>query len=214
MNIGFNLKQKIAGASIVVALVSAGCAVAPNRPNIAAPGSSYVTQERNSGSFGTQNVRNTVKVVGERMWQGRKVFMYDGTLRQVMTEPQSGAWIAMTKDDAPVLSFDPPVGWDYPLYVGKTGTGKYRFTVHATKQSGDFERTWRVDAYEDVTVPAGTFKCYKVFSSDTTGNENVVWWSPELGTFVKQNNRRTEKHGAGAGTNDVELVSHAITIAR
>lgn len=214
MNIGFNLKLQFASASIVVALVSAGCALMANRPNIAAPGSSYVAEARNSGSFGTQTVRNTVKIVGDRMWQGRKVYMFDGTLGQVITDPESGRWITTAKDEVPVLSFDPPFGWDFPLYVGKTGTGKYRFTNHATKQSGDFEGTWRVDAYEDVTVPAGTFKCYKVLTSDTIGNENVIWWSPELGIFVKQNNRRTEKHRAGVGTNDVELVSHAITIAR
>jgi hypothetical protein len=42
-------------------------------------------------------------------------------------------------------------------------------------------------------------------------NENVVWFSPELGIFVKQNLRRTAKHPAGPGTRDSELVSHTIT---
>jgi hypothetical protein len=59
-------------------------------------------------------------------------------------------------------------------------------------------------------VPAGTFKAFKVTSSDTLGNENVVWFSPELGLFLKQTLRRTEKHPAGAGTRETELVSQTI----
>ena len=68
----------------------------------------------------------------------------------------------------------------------------------------------RVEAYEDVTVPAGTFKAFKVRTTDTMGNDNVVWFSPELGIFVKQNNRRTAQHAQGPGTRDIELVSQSI----
>ena len=187
----------------------------PNRPNIATAGSTYVSNVRNTGSYGTQTMQSTGRVVGARTWQGRNVFAYEtSALGSIMTEPESGRWIAIVKGDAPVTSWEPPVGWDFPLEVGKTGTKKYRMTNHVTKRTFDYESTWRVDAYEDVTVPAGTFKCYKVVTNSTLGDANVTWWSPDLGIFVKANNRRTEKHPAGPGTNDSELASQKITTAR
>jgi hypothetical protein len=47
-----------------------------------------------------------------------------------------------------------------------------------------------------------------VSTVNTLGDDNVSWYSPELGIFVKQMNRRTDKHPQGAGTQNVELVSY------
>jgi len=60
------------------------------------------------------------------------------------------------------------------------------------------------------SVPAGTFKAFRVRSTDTLGNDNVVWFAPQLGIFVKQNLRRTDQSAQGAGTRDIELVSQTI----
>lgn len=215
MNIGFNMKLQLANAGIAVVLLSAGCAMAPNRPNSAAPGSTYVQEVRNTGSYGTQNARNNIKVAGVQTWQNRNVFVYENSgFGSLITVPETGLWIAVVKGDTLLISYDPPIGWGYPLEVGRSGTGKYRTTNHVRKQTFDYEWSWRVDAYEDVTVPAGTFKSYKIVTSDTLGTEGVSWWSPALGVNVKASNRRSVKHPAGAGTNDTEIVSHEITIAR
>jgi hypothetical protein len=56
-------------------------------------------------------------------------------------------------------------------------------------------------------VRAGTFKAYKVVYSDTTGVESTTWYCTELGVTVKLAGRRSAKHPAGPGTNDIELVS-------
>lgn len=210
------LKNRFFACAGVALLLSAGCSMAPNRPNMAAPGSTWVAEVRNTGSFGNQTMRTSSRSAGEQTWQGRKVFVYENlTLgTKLVTEPESGRWIAIAKGDAPTMSWNPSIGWDFPLEVGKTGTRKYQFTNHANKQVSDYESTWRVEAFEDVSVPAGTFKAYKVVTSDTLGNQNVTWWSPELSIFVKANNRRTAKHPLGAGTNDTELVSQAITLAQ
>jgi hypothetical protein len=102
------------------------------------------------------------------------------------------------------------LSWEWPIEVGKTWTKKYTITIHATKQTIPFEVRQKVEAYEDVTVPAGTFKAFKVVTSDTLGSENINWFSPELGIFVKTTLRRTAKHPAGAGTRETELVSQTI----
>lgn len=64
-----------------------------------------------------------------------------------------------------------------------------------------------VEAYEDVKLPAGTSKTFRVRTSDTLGNENVQWFAPELGLFVKTTMRRTDKHAQGVGTRDAELTA-------
>lgn len=193
---------------VLAALALAGCADMQPRPNSLAPGTTWVNQVRSTGSFGNVNEQRRTRVAGERMWQGRKVFAYENVTAGVgtVTDPDTGRWIALVRGDAPVFTWDPPIGWERPLEVGKTWSRNHKVTVHANKTTIDFTGNWKVEALEDVTVPAGTFKAYKVVYSDTLGNEDVTWWCPEADVFVKVSNRRTAKHRSGPGTNDIELV--------
>ena len=204
----FNLKLLFRNTALVAALAVAGCADMQNRPNTHAQGTTWVSAVRNTGSFGNVNAEQGTRVVGERMWQGRKAFVYENTTTggSVVTELESGRWIAFARGDTPTVSWEPALGWDFPLEVGKSWTRKHRMTNHANKTSTDFVGNWKVDAYEDVTVRAGTFKAYKVRYSDSLGSENVTWFSPETGGFVKVSGRRGAAHPAGAGTNESELV--------
>lgn len=204
------MKRIHLSACLVAVVALAGCAGTQNRPNSATPGATYVNAVRNTGSFGNQTMENRTRVGGEKMWQSRKVFVYERPGHpqgDIVTEPDTGRWIAFAKGDGPLLTWEPPIGFNWPLTVGETWTRNHKFTNHATKQSGEFTGTWKVEAYEAVTVPAGTFQAYKVLYSDTLGSENSSWLSPEVGIFVKSNNRRTARHPAGPGTQDSELVS-------
>jgi len=209
VNLEIKLKAPIVSTGIVLAMVAAGCADMQNRPNTAAPGSTYVNAVRNTGSYGNVNAEQRSRVVGERMWQGRKAFVYENvsTGGSVITEPETGGFIALARGDAPTLSWEPAIRWDFPLEVGKSWSRKHRLTNHANKASTDFVGTWKVEALEDVTVRAGTFKSYRVRFTDGLGTENMSWWSPELGINAKLSNRRDAKHPAGPGTNESELVS-------
>lgn len=40
------------------------------------------------------------------------------------------------------------------------------------------------------------------------GDENLVWFSPEHGIFIKQSLKRTAKHARGAGTRETQLLSY------
>jgi hypothetical protein len=62
-----------------------------------------------------------------------------------------------------------------------------------------------VEAFEEVTVPAGTFKAFRVRASNNMGEQSVNWLSPELGLFVKGRTERTAEHPAGAGVREMEL---------
>jgi len=198
---------------IAMLAVLAGCTVLGNRPNTHAPGTSWTIAVSNTGSFGKQNVEARTRVAGERIWQGRRAYIYErpgNPQGDIVTDAPTGRWIAFAKGDSPTFSFDPPLGWDWPLMVGEKWSRKHRFTNHATKQSGEFVGNWHVESFGPVTVRAGTFDAYKVVYSDNIGNENTTWWSPDLGLNVRTSSRRTAKHAAGVGTNDIELVAEPV----
>jgi hypothetical protein len=143
------------------------------------------------------------------MWEGKLM----GTIESpqlVILATADGGWATMlSADGKPILSYEPPLDYDWPLVVGKTWTKSYKMTVHAKNQIFPFEDTYKVEAYEDVTVPAGTFKAFRI-SLSSTGAQDVYWFAPELGIFAKQSLRRTDKSGYGPGTRQVELVSQSI----
>lgn len=193
-----------------LALLSAGCGLmAPKAtPDFAATGSSWTINYRATGSFGSVSDQRTNEVLPSRTWQGRTVRALQGKDFTTLSDPASGGWIAQVKGTQPLISWDPPLGWEWPLTVGKTWTRKQSATLHATKQTINFESTWVVESYEDVTVPAGTFKAFKVKYSDNIGNEAINWWSPQVQGNAKTWAARTSNHRAGAGTIETQLVAY------
>lgn len=206
-----NLMLKAAMPLAAATVLATGCAMtAPKAERYVAPaaGSSYVVQRRDTGSYGTANGAVPIRV-GRRMYQGAEVTSWDGPTAGVLALP-SGNWIGIFAGEKPIITWAPSLGWEWPIEVGKSWTKEYRMTNHATKRTVTYAATQKVEAYEDVTVPAGTFKAFRVSTSTTLGDENVVWFNPELGIWVKVNNRRTAKHPAGAGTRDDVLLKHDI----
>jgi hypothetical protein len=204
-------KLKLQGAAAVVAatVLTGGCGLmAPKVERYVAPagGSSYVIHRRDTGSYGKVDGQVPIKV-GRKMWRGSEVTSWDGPTVGVLAYP-NGNWIGIFAGDKPVITWDPPLGWEWPIEVGKSWTKEYKMTNHASKRTVTYASTQKVEAHEDVTVPAGTFKAFRVSTSTTLGDENMVWFSPEFGIWVKAKNRRTDKHPAGPGSRDDELVSH------
>jgi hypothetical protein len=67
---------------------------------------------------------------------------------------------------------------------------------------------WKVESFGSVTVPAGTYKAYKVVSTNNFGELEVRWVSPADGiATVKRHVERPASHPQGAGVLDAELVS-------
>jgi hypothetical protein len=118
-------------------------------------------------------------------------------------------WIAFVKDGKPIVSNDPPLGWNYPIWVGKTYTEVYRITNHMSGQTITREILWSIEAKEEIKVPAGTFRVFRVKNTDPT-TESINWWSPDLGIFIKSKSVRTNKHPMGPGVQESELYSHTI----
>jgi len=201
----------LAIAALALAVVSGGCATAPKAERYVAPplGSTFTISQSNTGSYGSGTTQITMKNT-ERMWEGKRVTAFVAPI-WVQLIDADGCWpVILGPDDKPILSFDPAIGYNWPLEIGKTWTQSYRVTVHPTKKTMPFDSTWKVEAYEDVTVPAGTFKAFKVSFSGTLGEEFLMWYIPELGFHGKRIERRTAKWPSGPGIRESELVSYTI----
>lgn len=207
-----SMKLYLVTAGLAVALASGGCAMmAPKAERyVRSPiGSTFTYAFRNTGSYGSKTGQVTTKAT-ERMWEG-KLLAATESPQGVTLLNADGAWPAQLASDGKLVrSFNPPIGFEFPLVVGKTWTRSYQVTMHATNKTATFDTTWKVEAYEDVTVPAGTFKVFKIAYSDTMGQENIYWFDPKLGAWPKSSYTRTAKFASGPGTNEVELVSYTI----
>lgn len=211
MNIGISLKLQMASAGLAVALVSGGCAMmTPKAEQHVAPplGSTWVLARSDSGSYGSKKEQVSNKR-GERMWNGEHVITFESPGFAMLTH-DNGRLVAFVSGNKTLVSFEPDLGFDRPLEVGHTSTTNYRMTIPGREQTVPLQVTQKVEAYEDVTVPAGTFKAFRVSWSESVGNENVYWISPELGITVKSILVRTAKNSAGPGRRENELVSQNI----
>jgi hypothetical protein len=65
----------------------------------------------------------------------------------------------------------------------------------------------KVEAYEDVKTPAGTFKAFRIVLGDQS-LRTTQWYSPELGLFIKTRTERLAGFFAGPGMREIELVSY------
>jgi hypothetical protein len=202
---------QLATASLAAALVAGGCSMMePKAERYFAPpvGSTWVQAQSNTGSYGKGTVQVPFKR-GERMWQGKLMGANESPQQVILAESNGGWAVILSPDGKPLISYDPPLDYDWPLVVGKTWTKSYKMTVIPKNQVIPFDATYKVEAYENVTVPAGAFKAFKV-SVTTISSQEVYWFAPELGIYAKQSLRRTDKSGYGPGTREVELVSQSI----
>lgn len=203
----FEVKLRAAAFGLTAAL--AGCALLEPQADRYTPPPAGTTFERDiraTGSFG-KSYRESSKYLGERTVMGRLMHAHERSNGQTSMTDAGGGWVGQFKGDSPIFTFEPSLTVGYPMKVGKTTTQDVRVTMHAQNRVVPFKSTWTVEAYEDVTVPAGTFKAFRIAYSDTLGNTNTTWTDPETGIIVKWNYRRSEKHPAGPGTQDAELVS-------
>lgn len=131
-----------------------------------------------------------------------------------LLEPSSWNVVATTDGDGTVkTSATPHVGaLDWPLWVGKEWTATRTWRDHNRGRSWEGVTTyWKVEAIEDITTPAGTFRAFRIQS--TPGRYDATsythWYSPELGIYVKQRYRRTARHYLGEGGYELVLVEYS-----
>ena len=204
----------VAFAAVTTFMLANGCTTPATKADrfVSAPAGTTMSYfRRSSGSFGTADGPVDWTLV-DREWQGKAL--------RAMVSPQAGTTLhdpasdnfglvaTLGRNGEPMASFDPPVGYRYPLEVGKAWTSKHQMTIYPSREVRPYELSYKVEAQESLTVPAGTFPTYRILIADNFGQVDRYWISPETGILtIKRTQTRPAAHPQGAGQLDGELIS-------
>jgi len=199
------------GLLALCAALVAGCASGPPKAEryVAPPvGASWKVQISSTGSYGNANKVEQQVSMRDVVVEGKPYHRFDTAGGANLLNDSVGVFMVLGPGDRPLMRYDPPLGYQFPLEVGKTWTQDIALTVGGTTKV-PMKAQWNVEAYEDVTVPAGTFKAWRVSFTDNFGFKQTTWWLPEtVGTYAKRVNERPATHPqGGAGTQVIELVT-------
>lgn len=179
------------------------------RPVWPPAGSTWNIKLNLSGSLGSGTRESTFEALGEVDWNGRRVqaqragnqFYYDSERRIVGSA---------ARDGTPIQTYHPYEAlYDWPLSVGKSWPNELQLKVHQRNETLDLKFVFAVEAFEEITVPAGTFKTFRIRRTGPN-DRMVVWYEPKLGLEVKRDWERYATHPSGPGTFQMEMLSHAL----
>ena len=186
-----------------------GCSGTPQAARFAMPaeGTRLVYRQRDTGSYGSGEQRVEI-LVQSRLWQGRQavVFARAGGTAEVRDRDTQQLLAVLGPQGQPVLSYDPPLGVEPPIEVGRRGSTSSTMTTLGTGRTTAITLNYDIGAYESLTLPAGRFRVWVIRIDTPDGEQQQVWTSPEAGFVVKRSDRRTASHAQGAGTRELELV--------
>jgi hypothetical protein len=202
-------------AALVLALASSGCAMVndsryykPQKslgPVPTLPGSEWSYVRRDAGSFGNGVSHVGWKSLPMQDWQGRPHYAHQGPEGTTLIDSTSGRWAAQVRDGKPVVSWDPPLGFHWPMWVGEKWSTPMRITNYATNQTAESRAWFTVEAQETVHVPAGSYRTYRILYQTPTV-WGYLWWSPEIGVTVKTYLERIPSDPAGWGVRESDLL--------
>lgn len=211
-------QRRIVSLSLVAwgtALFLSGCASTPpvaEKFVSVAYGTQLEYHRKSSGSYGNfdDQVRWDHK---PGTWQGRAAML--------AVSPQAGAQLydsqthglvaLLGRDGKPAVSYDPPLAYRWPMQVGAQWSSPHKVTVHASGKVMPLTLNYTIEAYEKVTVRAGTFDTYRVRISDSNGEVQQVWIAPaDSISVVRRVLDRPATHPQGAGHLEGELLSRKL----
>jgi hypothetical protein len=194
--------MKITGMLLILTLVLLGCAADRMQP---APLTHTVQCDAPVWEVGDtwQHVvpngkYSEVRVIGKDTFNKEEIYVLENKFENSNSGVSTRTLGIRVEIDKVTGSKQKPIAtsqWEYefPLYLGKkwnrTVTGRGGF---GGISSENYFYTYKVTAYEDVTVQAGTFKAFKIEreqKSMLTGSSLIMltWYSPQVKNYVKQN---------------------------
>jgi hypothetical protein len=99
--------------------------------------------------------------------------------------------------------------YDWPLFVGKSWPSEFQIKNYDRNQTLDLKYVFTVEAFEEVTIPAGAFKTFRIRRT-SPDDRYVIWYEPKLGLEVKRDWERYATHPFGTGTHQMEMLSNTI----
>ena len=192
----------------------AGCASTPPTATGFAEvpmGSVFTYHRKSSGSLGAYDGQ-VASTYAPATWAGKAVIAYGAPLAgSSLHYPADMARPAdLNPAGKPMFSYDPPIGYQWPLRVGKQWTSTHMVTLHNSGSMVQMTINWKVESWGEVTVPAGTFKAYKLVWTNNLGDVETRWANPQEGLMtIKRHIERPGTHPQGPGLLDAELLSRA-----
>lgn len=212
MNVKHRFLLSLAG--VAAAALLQGCTSPPVAANFVSVSYGTVLEyhRKSSGSYGDFDDRVT--------WE-HKPSTWQGQPAMLSISPQAGAQLYDTKshrlaallgkDGKPTVSYDPPIGYRWPFKVGDSWSSQHMVTAYATGKVLPLTIHYKVEAYDKITVPAGTFSSYRIVITDSYGEVQRVWISPaESLSVVKRTLDRPANHPQGPGHLEGELLSRKL----
>ncbi len=184
--------------TLVAGLLASACATDLGGPGAttapSAPRPTWVAGDTWSyrGKTPTSAYTYQQTVAGEGVFEGTPAYdVHTGFYQSWMTKDLG--LIARLAGGQVVRRMSPPTDWSWPLTVGKSWRRKVEWEDEARgPQRYSYTAVWTVEAYDDVTVAAGSFKTFRVVRR-VQGSKafDEIWYSPTVKWTVKS-------RGAGA----------------
>lgn len=139
-----------------------------------------------------------------------------GTWQREVIESLPDGKFSVQMENGNKLTFDgetnsldsrgPEYSWkrfDFPLHVGKQWTHERKLDAYGRETA-----TWKVKAYESVTVPAGTFDCFRVegvvwqtrnymmYAPSTSHEDFTYWYCPDVKWVARWKSHRASSQFA------------------
>ncbi len=155
-----------------------------NKPPILAMGSKFTYRDTSSSDGKTSKV--TMEVKEKKVFERKETYwieavgegadyfnLYDTHLN----------WVGSFGDGKKIESASPCIQrFKWPLSVGKKWESKFTYTNYSREnKTYSFKTPISIMGYEDVTVPAGTFKTFRI-----QAGEEMYWYAPSVGWVVKE----------------------------
>lgn len=198
-------------------LVLAGCAAAPAQPSATgaataetammqfpSPGTQWITRSENELGRSWLTVS---RVLDADTYHGRPVFRVSDGQQTHFYDRATRSFVATLSGATERLSVTPDWGnFRWPLAVGNSWQATYalRDNQYGVQYNRVVSR-WQVTALEEVRVPAGAFRAFRLEGHGGTRSQ-VVWYAPEMRLIVKAVEERGPRDRAGPGRVVTELI--------
>ena len=143
------------------------------------------------------------------VYHGAPAYGVQNGVEIAVLNPQTFNQMALMRNGRESETFTPDSqSFSWPLWVGKSwrATGSFQGALPAT----DWGYYREVAAYEDVTVPAGTFKAFRIETSPGAnidrGYHMTQWYAPSVAYVVKWVTSTSGNAMGGSKTTTVEMV--------
>jgi len=154
----------------------------------------------------------TYTVLGEGTYEGKSVYRVSGGIDTHLYDKATGNMVAILRMGKEANVFEPHEGtFSWPLYLGKSWTASY--TAHDRQRGmsiGPVKVEYRVAAYEDVVVPAGSWKAFRIESESGSSAFSTIWYAPEISLIVKKVNETTVGHPFGRTKSVYEIIEYPV----